>query len=96
MITIASTDHAQHRAPHEFLDGRLIPPYESPERAEIIRAAVERASLGPIVRPRAFGATPWQRIACSRISAVRIPSFRHQSKLAKRSSRCRAHWRRRG
>lgn len=67
MITIASTDHAQHRAPHEFLDGRLIPPYESPERAEIIRAAVERASLGPIVRPRAFGDAP--------LRAVHAPDF---------------------
>ena len=67
MITIASPEHAQHRAPHEFLDGRLIPPYESPERAELLLAAVERAGFGPIVAPRAFGEAP--------LRAVHAPDF---------------------
>jgi acetoin utilization deacetylase AcuC-like enzyme len=54
MITIFSTEHTQHTAPHEFLDGRLIPPYESPERAAIMLAAIERAAHGPILPPRRF------------------------------------------
>jgi len=54
MITIFSADHTQHTAPHEFLDGRLISPYESPARAGMILAAIERAGFGPILPPRTF------------------------------------------
>jgi acetoin utilization deacetylase AcuC-like enzyme len=55
MITIYSAEHAIHTAPHEFLDGRLIAPYESPARADMILAAIERAGIGPIQPPRQFG-----------------------------------------
>lgn len=58
MIVVASDDHFQHNPPHEFLDGALIPIYETPERVTIIRAALERAALGPVVAPRAFGIEP--------------------------------------
>src|SRR5262249_17465214 len=58
MISIYSADHALHDAPHEFLDGELIPPYESPARIAIILAALERAALGPIEPPRPFGIEP--------------------------------------
>jgi acetoin utilization deacetylase AcuC-like enzyme len=58
MITVYSDSHLQHDAPHEFIDGRLIPPYESPARAEMILQAVREAALGPIVPPRAFGDAP--------------------------------------
>lgn len=63
MITIYTPDHALHDAPHEFIEGRLTaPPHESPQRAELIRAAVERAGLGPLVPPRAFGAGPLRAV----------------------------------
>ena len=42
----------------EFLDGQLIPYFESPSRAESIRAAVEAAGLGAIVGPDDFGLDP--------------------------------------
>lgn len=58
MITICSPEHAQHSAPHEFLDGRLIPPYESPARVDVILAALARAGLGPVQPPREFGMAP--------------------------------------
>ena len=58
MISVFSADHALHDAPHEFLDGRLIPPYESPARAAIIRAALEQTDLGPLRSPRPFGLEP--------------------------------------
>jgi acetoin utilization deacetylase AcuC-like enzyme len=58
MITIFSATHALHAAPHEFLDGRLIPPYESPERATMLHDAIEHADLGPIRPPEAFGLEP--------------------------------------
>src|SRR5262245_52788526 len=58
MISIFSADHALHDAPHELFDGALIPAYESPERAVIIHAALERAALGPILPPREFDLLP--------------------------------------
>jgi acetoin utilization deacetylase AcuC-like enzyme len=51
MITILTPDHAQHEPPHEFLDGELIPNFESPARAAIIEAAVRAAALGPLLPP---------------------------------------------
>jgi acetoin utilization deacetylase AcuC-like enzyme len=54
MITIFSAEHTLHAAPHEFLDGRLIPPYEAPKRAAMMLAAIERAAYGPVLPPRAF------------------------------------------
>jgi acetoin utilization deacetylase AcuC-like enzyme len=56
MITIYSAVHILHAAPHVFLDGRLIAPYESPERASMILAALERGGFGPIQAPQQFDA----------------------------------------
>jgi len=58
MITIFSPDHALHDAPHEFLDGKLIAPHESPIRVRMILEALERADIGPIQSPRAFDLDP--------------------------------------
>jgi acetoin utilization deacetylase AcuC-like enzyme len=54
MISIYSTEHTLHDPPFEFLDGALVPVFESPARATIIHAAIERAALGPIIPPRSF------------------------------------------
>lgn len=62
MIVVASDDHFLHNPPHEFLDGALIPIYETPARVTIIRAALERAAIGTIVEPRAFGIEPVRAI----------------------------------
>lgn len=62
MIVVASDDHFRHNPPHEFLDGALIPIYETPARVTIIRAALERAAIGTIVEPRAFGIEPVRAI----------------------------------
>jgi acetoin utilization deacetylase AcuC-like enzyme len=62
MISIFSPDHAAHDPPYEFLDGALVPVFESPRRAAIIRAAIERAGLGPIQPPRSFGGAPIRAI----------------------------------
>ncbi|MEO7911139.1 MAG: histone deacetylase family protein [Roseiflexaceae bacterium] len=58
MITIFSPDHALHDAPHEFLDGKLIPPHEAPIRVRMILEALERAGIGPLQPPRAFDLDP--------------------------------------
>jgi acetoin utilization deacetylase AcuC-like enzyme len=62
MVTIYSPDHELHNAPHEFLDGRLIPPHESPIRMRMILDAFEQAALGPIQPPRAFGIEPLRAV----------------------------------
>ncbi|HEU5097663.1 MAG TPA: histone deacetylase family protein, partial [Roseiflexaceae bacterium] len=62
MITIYSPDHELHDAPHEFLDGRLIPPHESPTRMRMVLEALNRARLGPIQPPRAFDLDPIRAI----------------------------------
>ena len=58
METVYTPAHALHAPAREFLDGQLIPYFESPSRAEIIRAAVEAAGLGAIVPPHDFGLDP--------------------------------------
>ena len=58
MIIVFSPDHALHDAPHEFLDGKLIPPHEAPIRVRMILEALERAGMGPIQPPRAFELDP--------------------------------------
>jgi acetoin utilization deacetylase AcuC-like enzyme len=51
MITILTPDQAEHEAPHEFLDGELIPAFESPARAAMIEDALRAAALGPLLPP---------------------------------------------
>jgi acetoin utilization deacetylase AcuC-like enzyme len=58
MITVCSPEHVLHDAPHEFLDGRLIPPHESPIRVKMILDALERAGMGPVQPPRSFDLGP--------------------------------------
>ena len=58
MISVFSPGHAAHDPPFEFLDGALVPVFETPRRAAIIHAAVARARLGPIEPPRSFGIAP--------------------------------------
>ena len=55
MFVVASDAHVQHDPPHEFLDGALIPVFETPARVTIIRAALERAGIGPLIAPRPAG-----------------------------------------
>lgn len=67
MLTVYTSVHTLHTAPHEFLDGRLIPPYESPARVDMILAAIERAGLGTMLSPRTFGIAP--------VRAVHAPDY---------------------
>jgi acetoin utilization deacetylase AcuC-like enzyme len=53
-----AAEHGLHDPPFEFLDGALTPYHEAPRRAEIIRAALERAGVGPIMAPKPHGAEP--------------------------------------
>jgi acetoin utilization deacetylase AcuC-like enzyme len=49
MQTVYSPRHAGHGGNTELMDGRIVPAFETPERAEIIRARVEAVGLGPVL-----------------------------------------------
>lgn len=51
MKTIFSPRHAGHAGNFELISGAIVPAFEKPERAEIIRARVEAVKLGPILPP---------------------------------------------
>ncbi|GIL00188.1 MAG: acetylpolyamine amidohydrolase [Alphaproteobacteria bacterium] len=51
MKTVYSPKHAGHAGHTELNEGRIVPGFECPERAEMVRKAVAAAGLGPIVSP---------------------------------------------
>jgi acetoin utilization deacetylase AcuC-like enzyme len=53
MHTVFSPDHARHAGNVELTATGLVPAFEKPERAEIIRARVEAVKLGPVLPPAA-------------------------------------------
>jgi acetoin utilization deacetylase AcuC-like enzyme len=58
MQVVFSPDHVRHNPPYEFVDGRMSPYHESPQRAEIISEALVSAGMGPLLPPRTFGLEP--------------------------------------
>jgi acetoin utilization deacetylase AcuC-like enzyme len=54
MVSIFSADHALHNSLQQYYNGAVTASYESPVRATIIRNAIARAGLGPIIPPRPF------------------------------------------
>jgi len=55
MKTVFSPRHAGHAGNTELNSGAIVPAFELPRRAEIVRARVEEVGLGPIVLPDAHG-----------------------------------------
>src|SRR5262249_22777539 len=51
-----------HDGKAELIDGKLVPCFEMPKRAEIVRARVAAVGLGPIEPPRSFGREPLERV----------------------------------
>lgn len=51
MKTIFSPRHAGHAGNVELEEGGIVPAYEKPSRAEIIRARINTVSLGPVSEP---------------------------------------------
>ena len=62
MKTFYSRNHGQHCAQSENNRGRVVAPFERPERAELIAAAIEAARIGPIESPAVAPLTPIMRI----------------------------------
>jgi len=62
MKTIYSPAHLEHSPSLEFEGGRMSPAVEVPQRAERVRAEIERRKLGPILPPAEFGMQPIARV----------------------------------
>ena len=62
MLTIYSDRHRHHHGHGELIDGQMQPCFETPRRADMIRARVEEARLGEVTAPRAFGLEPVRRV----------------------------------
>jgi acetoin utilization deacetylase AcuC-like enzyme len=61
MLTVYSDDHALQDGKAELLDGQLVPCFEMPRRAFLIRDRVREVGLGQIVPPEDFGRAPIER-----------------------------------
>jgi len=89
MQTVHSPRHAGHAGNLELMPGEIVPAFELPRRAEIVRARVEAVGLGPILPPDphpldtaarvhapdylAFLAEAWPRWAASGRAGTAMP-----------------------
>ena len=62
MKTVFSPLHAGHAGQMELVAGAIVPGFEKPSRAEIIKARVEIEKLGPIVAPEEHDLTAAKRV----------------------------------
>lgn len=67
MKTYYSDQHIRHNPASEFFRGRLVPPFEKPERMEMILARLRSDALGDILEPQNFGMDP--------VCAVHDPTY---------------------
>lgn len=58
MLTIYTDDHRHQDGTFELIDGKLVPPFECPKRADMIIARVREVGLGEVEDPRDFGIEP--------------------------------------
>ncbi|MBA1288010.1 histone deacetylase family protein [Pseudomonas japonica] len=62
MRTYYSDDHRLHHGRCELIDGKLMPCFEMPSRADHVLARVQHQQLGEVLPPEDFGMAPLQRI----------------------------------
>ena len=62
MKTVYSDDHRLQDGKAELIDGKLMPCFEMPKRADIVLARVRDQKLGEVVAPREFGLDPVKRV----------------------------------
>ena len=62
MKTVFSEDHRLQDGKSELIDGKLLPCFEMPRRAEIVLARVREQQLGEVLPPREFGLDPVRRV----------------------------------
>jgi acetoin utilization deacetylase AcuC-like enzyme len=62
MKTVYTEDHRHQDGKVELIDGKFVPPFEMPRRAQIVIDRVKAKKLGPIVAPKEFGLEPIRRV----------------------------------
>jgi acetoin utilization deacetylase AcuC-like enzyme len=58
VLTIYSNRHHLHHGNAELIDGKLMPCFEMPRRAEMVLARVREVGLGEVIEPEGFGIDP--------------------------------------
>ena len=62
MITVYSDDHRLQDGKSELIDGKLMPCFEMPRRADLVLARVKAVGLGAVLPPQQFGLDPVRRV----------------------------------
>ncbi len=62
MLTIYSEDHRHQDGKNELHNGKMVPCFEMPKRADIILERVKTTNLGAIIAPDDFGIDPILRV----------------------------------
>lgn len=62
MKTIYTEDHRLQDGKAELIDGKLMPCFEMPKRAEFIIGRVREVGLGAVLPPEDFGRAPLERV----------------------------------
>lgn len=62
MKIVYSAQHAAHHGRAELNEGRLVPCFERPERAERVLHAIDAAGLGPVIAPDRFARADLERV----------------------------------
>lgn len=62
MKTVYSPLHAGHAGTMELMSGAIVPGFEKPSRAEIVRSRVESEKLGPILAPELHDLSAAKRV----------------------------------
>jgi acetoin utilization deacetylase AcuC-like enzyme len=62
MLTIYSDLHHRHHGNAELIDGKLLPCFEMPRRAEMVLARVREVGLGDVVAPDGFDVDAIRRV----------------------------------
>ena len=69
MRTVYSETHRLQDGKAELIDGKLLPCFEMPRRADLILAEVKARNLGEVIGPKAFGSEPLARVHDARYLA---------------------------
>jgi acetoin utilization deacetylase AcuC-like enzyme len=62
MKTVYSDQHRLQHGTAELSEGKLVPCFEKPERADIVLARIREQSLGDVIEPTAHGREPLLRV----------------------------------
>ena len=62
MIAIYSDKHYKHQPEGELYGGKLVPPFECPERVEYILKRIEEVGLGEVIDPEEFDESHFSKV----------------------------------